>query len=308
MGATGLTTGSVDAMVALSVIICTHNPRKDYLSRTLAALQGQTFPRAEWELIVIDNASREPVGPLPFGRIVKEDRQGLTYARLRGIAEAAAPLLVFVDDDNILSPDYLASAVAIAHEFPTIGVFGGQSVPEFETSPPDWLTPFYGQLALVEFDRDMWSNQRDPRVFPIGAGMCIRRPLALTYAEQVGGDPRRQSLGRRGTSLMSGEDTDMVLTCLESGFGAGRFSRLRLTHLIPRQRLDYAYNRRLAYATGYSAGRLGRMHGGVSWRAGIMQGFRTLFYLGFGSGSWRSRWISAAANYGYLRGLIGRAS
>jgi glycosyltransferase involved in cell wall biosynthesis len=41
----------------LSVIICTHNPRKDYLERVLKALQEQTLPSESWELLLIDNAS-----------------------------------------------------------------------------------------------------------------------------------------------------------------------------------------------------------------------------------------------------------
>ena len=46
----------------------------------------------------------------PNGRHVREDELGLTPARLRGVAEAVAELLVFVDDDNILDPDYLEQA------------------------------------------------------------------------------------------------------------------------------------------------------------------------------------------------------
>ena len=45
----------------LSVLICTHNPRRDYLDQVLAALRAQTLPVAEWELIVVDNASARPV-------------------------------------------------------------------------------------------------------------------------------------------------------------------------------------------------------------------------------------------------------
>jgi len=43
----------------LSVIICTHNPREDYLRRTLEAFEKQTLPRDQWELQLVDNASNE---------------------------------------------------------------------------------------------------------------------------------------------------------------------------------------------------------------------------------------------------------
>ena len=45
----------------LSVVICTHNPRADYLKRTLESLRGQTLPQQKWELVVIDNGSAEPL-------------------------------------------------------------------------------------------------------------------------------------------------------------------------------------------------------------------------------------------------------
>jgi glycosyltransferase involved in cell wall biosynthesis len=102
-----------DSACAVSVIVCTHNPRQEYLTRVLAALRVQTLPTAGWELLVIDNASKEPVAGRfdlswhPHGRHVREDELGLTPARLRWIAEARAELLVFVDDDNVLDPDYL---------------------------------------------------------------------------------------------------------------------------------------------------------------------------------------------------------
>ena len=101
----------------LSVVICTHNPRTDYLGRCFAALEVQTLPRERWDLLVIDNACDEPLAPRldlawhPGARLVREDTLGLTPARLRGIQEATGPLLVFVDDDNVLDTDYLEVAL-----------------------------------------------------------------------------------------------------------------------------------------------------------------------------------------------------
>jgi glycosyltransferase involved in cell wall biosynthesis len=103
----------------LSVIICTHNPRPEYLARTLEALRVQTLAMAEWELVLIDNASRPAVAGLvslkwhPKARHIREEVLGLTPARLRGIQESQGQLLVFVDDDSILESSYLETAVGI---------------------------------------------------------------------------------------------------------------------------------------------------------------------------------------------------
>ena len=68
----------------LSVVICSHNPRKDYLERVLTALRGQTLPLDEWELLLIDNKSNVALGSdvdlswHPAARIIREDTFGLS--------------------------------------------------------------------------------------------------------------------------------------------------------------------------------------------------------------------------------------
>ena len=49
-------------MISISAIICTHNPRPDYLRRVLDALKAQTLPKEQWELLLIDNASKVAIG------------------------------------------------------------------------------------------------------------------------------------------------------------------------------------------------------------------------------------------------------
>ena len=105
-------------MSQATVVICTHNPRPHYLSRVLYALRAQTLPPEEWELLLIDNASNNPLTAgkydlswHPCARHVREEELGLAWARLRGMHEAAANLLVFVDDDNVLDVNYLREAI-----------------------------------------------------------------------------------------------------------------------------------------------------------------------------------------------------
>lgn len=42
----------------LSVIICAHNPRRNYLNKVLKAL-SQTLLLEKWELLLVDNASEK---------------------------------------------------------------------------------------------------------------------------------------------------------------------------------------------------------------------------------------------------------
>ena len=116
----------------LSVVICTHNPWRDYLERTLKALQGQTLPADGWELVVVDNASTPPLAnslDLSWhspSRIVSEPELGILPARVRGLSETIAPLILFVDDDNVLAPDYLEQGAGCRRQAPVSRGLGRQ--------------------------------------------------------------------------------------------------------------------------------------------------------------------------------------
>jgi glycosyltransferase involved in cell wall biosynthesis len=249
---------SVKAM-KLSVIICTHNPRPEYLSRALEALRLQTLPMAEWELLVIDNASRPAAAALvslawhPNARHIREEVLGLTPARLRGIQETQGRLLVFVDDDNLVDPDYLTNALEIYEEYPFLGAFGGSITAEFEVDPPLSIAPYLEGLAIRKTLSDHWSNAKKwSEATPFGAGMCVRREVAELYSERVGNDRIRVALDRQGTSLGAGGDVDMAWTSFSLGKGTGCFARLRATHLISKDRLTEPYIERLYAGLAYA--------------------------------------------------------
>ncbi len=273
--------------LSLSVIICAHNPRRPNLEKVLLALQAQTLPLERWELLLIDNASTPPLASEidlswhPHARHIREAALGLTPARLCGIRSAQAELLVFVDDDNVLDPDYLATAVSIDQKWPQLGVWGGQVRPAFEIEPPDWTRIYWGNLAIREFDDDRWSNlPNHGEALPCGAGLCIRQPIAAKYAELVQSDPKRTGLDRKGNLLTSGGDTDMALTACDLGMGMGQFTALKLTHLIPAQRLQEEYLLRLEEGMSYSGIMLRFLRGedlSVSWRRKVFLFSRQLF-------------------------------
>lgn len=233
----------------VSVIICAHNSRSDYLRRVVDGLKSQTLPVSRWELIFVDNASTEPlansipIGWHPGGRHVREDQLGLTSARLRGIRESKGQLLVFVDDDNVLGRTYLQSAVEIASAYPFIGAFGGSISGEFEVPPPRWLKRDHQmRLGICAIDRDYWSNSPVwSLATPFGAGMCVRRTVAEDYARKLAANPFRRSLGRTGSAMMAGEDLDLAWCAVDLGMGTGRFRALTMTHLISKRRLTWGY-------------------------------------------------------------------
>jgi glycosyltransferase involved in cell wall biosynthesis len=241
----------------VSVVICSHNPRPDYLHRTLRALDAQTLPKARWELLVVDNASRSRLADAydlswhPRGRHVHEDRLGLTPARLRGITETQTHLIVFVDDDNVLAPDFLEQAIAIHAATPHLGVYGaGQLEPEFEITPSPEVAARAGVLALRTVTTPRWSNNpNDASSIPWGAGLCVTRRVAESYrqfVERLGGDVSGV-LDRKGQQLFSGGDDALSWVAASLGCTFGIFPELRITHLIQASRLSRRYMLRLLH-------------------------------------------------------------
>lgn len=248
-----------DSPPVLSCIVPCHNPREDYLRRTLEALKKQTLPCSEWELVVVDNASSPPLSEWvdiswhPGGRIVVETTPGLTHARLCGFRETTAELILMVDDDNVLDPSYLKTACGLARKLPSLGVFGGSIEACFDTPPPKWTRSHLSCVAIWPCAKSVWSNDINHwESTPSGAGMCVRRSVAERYTGEVANHPLRKALDRCGDSLVSGGDTDIAWTACSMGLGMGRFRELRLDHLIPPERLTADYFARMYEGKGYS--------------------------------------------------------
>jgi glycosyltransferase involved in cell wall biosynthesis len=235
-------------MPKISVILCTHNPREVFLRRVLAGLREQTLPLADWELLVVDNGSKIPVAEQfdlswhPQARHIREDELGLTPARLRGIREAAAEILVFVDDDTVLFPDYLEQALFVGEQWPFVGAWGGSVIPEYEKPLPDWVGEEVWRLTVVEVKEDIWSNLREGyTTLPCGAGLCFRRSVGTAYQERCARHQGVTGFDRKGKELSGYGDIDLAHCALDLGLGTGKSTRLKLTHLIPASRLTFDY-------------------------------------------------------------------
>ncbi len=242
----------------LTVVICTRNPPLDRLACIIEGLRRQTLPLQSWSLCIIDNGSFPPLEDQlnldwhPGATVVVESCPGLTPARLKGIRSSSGHL-VFVDDDNVLDPDYLENAAGHLENNPTVGAFGGSIELEFETSPPEWVAPFRGMLAERRIEKDLLSYQHaGNNAIPCGAGMIVRREVADAYLAMIESDSRRLAMDRKESSLISDGDTDLALTACDLGLACGQFPDLKLTHLIPASRLTVEYFERLAHGMAFS--------------------------------------------------------
>jgi len=245
-------------MLSLSVIICSHNPRPDYFQRCLAGLKDQSLAREQWELILIDNASDRPLsenwdlGWHANGAIVTEPSLGLSIARRHGMRVARAELLVFVDDDVVLAPDYLARVLEIAQSRPRLALWGsGHIEGEFEIPLPEKYKKYQSLLSVRIFDEDKIAVQYPaPDATPWGGGMCVRTSICRQHLVRNRTD-KLPLTGRKGKELAAGEDEELSLLAFDNGMQVGTFTALKITHLIPRTRICEDYLLRAAEGAKY---------------------------------------------------------
>lgn len=263
----------------VSVVLCTYNPRLDYLTRVLGGLRSQALAFEEWELILVDNNSNNgfrnqiDLSWHPNGKIIEEPKPGLTPARITGVRAAQSEVIVCVDDDNVLRADYLQNSLQFMNDHPDVGAVGGKSIPTYETSPPAWFSELNISLGCRDLgDEVKITAQKGKRLetywpySPIGTGMVIRRQAFLDYAEEAEKDPVRKALGRTGKSLNSGEDNDMVLTLVKNGWEVAYSPDLYIDHLINTNRVSKAYLSKMSRAASKSWVQVLAVHGINPWQ------------------------------------------
>jgi glycosyltransferase involved in cell wall biosynthesis len=240
----------------ISACLCTHAPRLQTLRHCLEALRHQVPPPQGLELVVIDNASPEPLTAARIGlndfpypsRLVREERLGLTHARLRALREARGEILILVDDDNVLAPGYAGAVADLFHSQPHAGVAGGISAARFESAPPPWFDLVAGHLAIRDLGEQPRCLSRTGEEPPVGAGLAV---LATAFQQAVQVPLLLQD--RRGRHLTSGGDTELCVRINLLGWESWYHPALRMEHIIPSARLSWEYLTRLSEGFGMAS-------------------------------------------------------
>jgi hypothetical protein len=85
---------------------------------------------------------------------------------------------------------------------------------------------------------------------PWGAGLCVRRPVAIAYCRHCEITPIRIT-GRHGELLLSAEDIEMSEIACGMALGTGVFPELKLIHIIPKERISTEYLLRVFEGSTY---------------------------------------------------------
>jgi glycosyltransferase involved in cell wall biosynthesis len=242
--------------IGFSIVICCYNSISR-IGKTLSYIKNLALPdNVSLELIVVDNASTDATNEfvseycklnINFRHLlVTESKRGLIYARLKGIALARYNYILFCDDDNWLDENYILNAFKTLSNDPAIAVLGGQSIPNFEKSPPPYWFGFINKAYATgqQYEKSSYVD------FIWGAGFIVNKDY-LTIINDKGFVPLLT--GRLGNSLASGEDDELCLAFKCFGFNVYYDDQLILTHYITKNRLTLSYLLKLIRGTAKSA-------------------------------------------------------
>jgi GT2 family glycosyltransferase len=264
----------------LSVLVATRD-RAESLARTLDSLAAQEAQGLDWELVVVDNGSRDetPIVLERFGKalplvVLAEPRPGKNRALNQALDHARGRLLVFTDDDVIVSPGWLRSLAVAAERWPEASVFGGPIEAVFPPGTAAWIRDPAFVLASEAFGAKPKSEEGYTDALPFGANLAIRASVfaGLRFDEGVG--------PVAGVSYAQGSEYELLTRLRKHGERVVHVPDAQVAHVIqPHQvELEWLFGR---------AERIGR----GSARVKRKRVPRTVFgWIPLFLNLWRARW------------------
>jgi glycosyltransferase involved in cell wall biosynthesis len=151
----------------ISVVIPLYNKGR-YIARALNSVLSQTLQ--DFEIIVVDDGSTDDGATIvrEFGdpriRLIRQENQGVSAARNRGINESHAELVAFLDSDDEWLPKHLEVLFRLWKRYPEAGAYGtaylkklkeseDYTVPKIEgvpRKPWEGILPSYFKVASVD--------------------------------------------------------------------------------------------------------------------------------------------------------------
>lgn len=252
------------AKFSIDICICTHNPRFDVLARAIKSICNQQEAEGyTLSILVVDNASSpaitesifEGVGVSTIAtRLIREPLPGIARARVAAAKATSAEWILFVDDDNELSPDYISNGISIIKNYPQLGCFGGKLLLPQTIYPPAWLKPFFGFLGIknygeerIECLSEKWGPWEPPT-----AGAFVHRDVLQEYLRRSTKLKDFFLVGERPGKLLRCEDSIIMRSAYLTGRSNAYEPGLVLWHHLNPGRFRFFYIMRLMYGYGIS--------------------------------------------------------
>ncbi len=244
----------------LTVIIPTRN-RAHLLASVLESLTRQTLSNDHFEVLVIDNGSKDNTVVIVqkysalLGNIqyYYEPVPGLHVGRHRGMLEAKNDILVFADDDIEALPTWLES-IQEAFLSPDVAMVGGNNYPDFQGEVPTWLQKLWDRPSMGGQELASLSVLKLPEGrrefspdYVWGCNFSIRKQVLLDAGGfHPDGMPAELIRFRGdGESHVSGYVKKHNLRCIFD-------SRASVYHAVTSERMTFDYFRQRSFNQGIS--------------------------------------------------------
>lgn len=231
----------------VSIIICFHNAGEKLIP-TLSHILAQTDRKSDdTELILVNNCSTDHSeemarsflaenAKLPWW-IVDEPKPGLAHARLCGLFHAKFDILLYCDDDNWLSPNYVSTGEQFLRANKDVAILGGKGKAVSSIPIPDWFEKVQNFYAVgPQFPHS--GRVKGKRNMVYGAGFFIRKDV---FDHLLACGFTFHSLGRTGRKLSAGEDSELCLAVQITGKSIWYLEELTFQHYMEPFRLEKAY-------------------------------------------------------------------
>jgi glycosyltransferase involved in cell wall biosynthesis len=245
----------------ISAVICSYN-RARFILAAVESIFNQNFDKSEYEVIVVDNNSKDNTVELlekykqshpdyNFSYFV-EYNQGVAYTRSRCALEAKGAIVAYLDDDSTAQPQWLQHIVTFYDANPTVYSTGGKITPVFLTDIPDWYSKYFfglvGNFNLGDKELKLVKER-----YPCGANMSFRKRVF----EEIG--YFNHSLGRKGTGLIATEEKEIYKRILAAGHDVYYLPYVEVLHSVESNKFDKNYVKR--HSKGIGGGERLRLKG-----------------------------------------------
>ena len=208
----------------ISVIIPTRG-RAKLLAKVLEALAAQTLSASQFEVIVVMDGPDAATEQMLRGRSfpyslswLSQPHKGTAAARGLGVGAARAPVLVFIDDDIIATPEFLHAHYAAHQQESQVVVLGALKPPPGSVAglpgqADDWTQAHFNRCSMGGY-QPVWTDL-------LGANFSVSKDAVLRAG---GWDEEFQGYG-------GNEDRDLAL----------RLGRLGMRFRFEAEALGYHY-------------------------------------------------------------------
>lgn len=227
----------------VAIAICTWN-RALLLSRTLDSIAKLDVPASvQLTVWVVDNNSTDetPIVIREFQdssfanihcvKSLFEERAGHTRSRNRAVESISGDLVLWTDDDVIVSKNWVRNYVEAANENSQCSFWGSTIEPRFEPERPAWISENWDLLKGCFAHRDLGPTRIEfsDSCLPYGANFAIRTHAQKAFLY----DPE---LGRRGHEVVGEDELDLFRRMLSHGHRGIWVPGAAVEHIIPAER------------------------------------------------------------------------